>query len=280
MAARTALVPRGAQGPTRQQAEQFVGMEMGAMPDSIQRTARGGIDFNQDEGNFPASQYPDMKAEDTRMVAKKKVVKDGQNFTGEAAKVTYAIGEDDIRYYEAKAAAQELSAYERWVASRFNFKSPADVDRFAKMFPEYFERRMSVLKSVSDANLRYAQIMLTGAQTSDDYLYLWLVQTGKIPLINGPLWQPSKWFRGNQTSTQMAAFNPLKLVTSAEYWRDNESVVPSAAGVDGNWVYPGLPTTVGAWGITDEEQFGAAIGPDIPKNVPGWDASAVRSFFR
>lgn len=265
---------RAPQGPTKRQAAQFVAMEMDAQPLATQRVHRGGFaDVASDKGNFPTQLYPDMKREDTRMVAKKEVVQGGNNFTGQpATQINYSIGDEDIRYYEAKKEAEELASYERWINRQFNFKSPADVERFSKMFPDYFERRMNVLKNISDANLRYAQICMTGAQSSDDYLYLWLVQTGKIPLIDGPIWDPSRWYAGDRDTAKMALFNPLKLVGMGY---STAVPPPPPAGPDANWVYPGIPQGAPA----DKEAFTRDfLARDYAQGIPG-SATSVRSFF-
>lgn len=267
---------RAPQGPSKRQAAQFVAMEMDAQPLATQRVERGGFDdLASDKGNFPTQLYPDMKREDTRMMAKKEVVQGGQNFTGHAAtNITYAIGPEDIRYYESKKEAEELAAYERWINKQFNFKSPADVERFSKMFPDYFERRMNVLKNISDANLRYAQICLTGAQSSDDYLYLWLVQTGKIPLIDGPIWDPSRWYQGTEDTARLALFNPLRLVSALDV-----STVPPAppSGPNADWVYPGIPQTLRA----DRQRFfGNAVFAEPAAGIPSGTTSVSSMFLR
>lgn len=243
------LVPRGRPtGPTQQQANAFVGVEMASMPGVLQRTQRGGIRLERDSSNFPVSQYPDSVAEDTEMVTRSAVVH-GENLTGGAVKVNYTLTDKDFQYYESKQAAQELADFERWVALQFDFKSPADVDRFAKMFPEYFERRLAVLKNVSDANLRYSQILLTGAQSSEDYVYLWLAQTGKIPLISGPLWKPETWFgTTDDAQAKMAMFNPLKLFSTGNAANIQTPYIPNQ---DTGYFNPGIPEPAGVGRLGD-----------------------------
>ncbi len=237
------LVPRGRPtGPSQQQANAFVGVEMASMPGVLQRTQRGGVALQQDSNNFPASQYPDSVVDDTQMSLRSTVVA-GQNLTGAPVPVHYSLTDKDFEYYASKQAAEELADFERWVALQFDFKSPADVDRFAKMFPEYFERRLAVLKNVSDANLRYSQILLTGAQSSEDYVYLWLAQTGKIPLISGPLWKPEAWF-GTQDAqrAKLAMFNPLKLFSTGNVGSVQTPYIPNPTT---GYFNPGIPQPVG-----------------------------------
>lgn len=269
MAAAQNLVPRGRPtGPTQQQANAFVGVEMASMPGVLQRTQRGGVALFQDQNNFPASQYPDSVAADTEMVTRSTVVQ-GQNLTGQPVQVNYALTDKDFEYYASKQAAQELADFERWVAMQFDFKSPADVDRFAKMFPEYFERRLAVLKNVSDANLRYSQILLTGAQSSEDYVYLWLAQTGKIPLITGPLWKPEAWFgTANANQAKLALFNPLRMFSNA-----NANTMPTPYIPDGGTGYfnPGIPLPPGAGRAADR----LAIEGGSAQNFMAYGAAAA-----
>lgn len=237
------LVPRGRPtGPSQRQANAFVGVEMASMPGVLQRTQRGGIAIADDKNNFPVSQYPDSVADDTMMVSRSQVV-NGQNLIGRPVNVQYSLSDKDFEYFESKQAAEELANFERWVALQFDFKSPADVDRFAKMFPEYFERRLAVLKNVSDANLRYSQILLTGAQSSEDYVYLWLAQTGKVPLITGPLWKPETWFgQTDANQAKLALFNPLKLFSTGTTATIPTPYVPTPAE---GYFNPGIPQPVG-----------------------------------
>jgi len=279
MAATTGKRP---QGPGYGEVQAFKSMEMNHMPQPVQRSARGGFNLSDetlsdDKANFPASQYPEMIAEDTRQSTRSKVVT-GANFTGDKATMVYNISDEDFKYYEAKEAAEEFAAFERWVVTCFDFKKPTEVDRFARMFPSYFERRMATIKNVADANVRYAEIVLRGPQSSDDFLYLWLVQTGKIPLIEGPLWDPSQWSKPSASSTKMALFNPWKIVNGG-----TGQMVPYAIGTGNNWTYPGVPQEVknasadaGGFGSSKREGqlYNTMFKPNEKTGVPGFPTFA------
>ncbi len=264
----TSLVPRGRPtGPTQQQANAFIGSEIAVQPGHLQRTKRGNVDLDSDSSNFPVSQYPQSVLEDTAFADRAQVVQ-GQNLTGRAVQVQYSLGEKDFEFYASKQAAEELANFERWVALQFDFKSPADVDRFAKMFPEYFERRSAVLKNISDANLRYAEILLTGAQSADDYNYLWMCQTGRIPLIEGPIWKPADWFGNAEAQANMALFNPLKLFATSTAITMPTPYIPTAAT---GFFNPGIPQDAAAGRAVDRRMItgaypglGAGAAPQNP----------------
>jgi len=245
MATGGATTGKRPQGPNYGQVAAFKQMEMNHMPQSIQLPVRGGFleTPDKDKANFPVSQYPEMIAEDTRQATRAKVVDGSGNFSGRNANIVYSLTDEDFKYYEAKEAAEEFAAFERWVATCFDFTKPTEVDRFARMFPDFFERRLATLKNVADANVHYAEIVMRGPQSADDMLYLWLVQTGKIPLIDGPLWDPSKWAQPDATTTKLAIFNPWRMVSGQK-----DTLVPYAIGTDGNWTYPGLPVKAGETG--------------------------------
>lgn len=236
----TTKVPRGRPtGPTQEQANAFVAAEMAVQPGQLQRVERGDIPLAQDTSNFPVSQYPSDVATDTMMHERAKVV-GGQNLTGQPVPVHYALSDKDFEFYAQKQAAQELAAFETWVGTQFNFKLPSEVERFARMFPTYFERRKAVLKNVSDTNLRYAEILLTGAQSAEDYEFLWNVQSGRIPLTQGPIWDPSNWFGGaNANTAKLALFNPLKLFI--DYSVADGDLIPNIPQ-NGNFFDVGIPT--------------------------------------
>lgn len=230
------------QGPGYGEVLSFKQMEMNHMPQPVQYARRGGFEsVEKDPANFPVSEYPEMIAEDTRQATRNKVVTGKGNFSGREANINYMLTDEDFKYFEAKEAAEEFAAFERWVQTCFDFKKPAEVDRFARMFPNFFERRLATIKNVADANVKYAEIVMRGPQSADDMLYLWLVQTGKIPLISGALWDPSSWSKPDKTTTKMALFNPWKVINGKE-----GQSMPYAIGHDGNYTYPGIPMAVGA----------------------------------
>ena len=73
---------------------------------------------------------------------------------------------------------------------------------------------------VSSSNLtsptlctKFAILRLLGPRTREDFMYLWLVQTGRVPLIQGPLWDPSKWEQAGPEK-KYALFNPWKMLSS------------------------------------------------------------------
>lgn len=271
----SSLVPRGRPtGPTQQQANAFIGSEIAAQPGHLQRTQRGNIAITDDTSNFPVSQYPHAVLEDTAFAERAKVVA-GQNFTGKEVAVQYSLGEKDFEYFASKQAAEELANFERWVALQFDFKSPADVDRFAKMFPEYFERRSAVLKNISDANLRYAEILLTGAQSADDYNYLWMCQTGRIPLISGPIWKPADWFGGAAATADMALFNPLKLFATANERTMPTPYIPTAAT---GFFNPGIPQAAGVGRLGDRFTITGSYLNARGVRQPGEDAGVPGNF--
>lgn len=229
-----------ATGPTRQQAAAFTATEAAHVHQPLQRPFRGGFAGETDPGNFPVQMYPTDVAMDTEASIRQQVVTGGQNVYSAAnapavPTLTYAIGDKDFQFFQAKQEAEELATYERWLNLQFDFTKPAEVERFARMYPDFFERRLANLRNISNANLRFAEILCTGCQSPDDYLYLYMVQTGRIPLINGPIWEPDKWFQATDESMKLALFNPFKT-----YFSSTKGPY-AGAPPPGNFQYPGLP---------------------------------------
>lgn len=246
MTSKSGIAPGGAgfgsTGPTRQQAAAFTAAEASHVHQPLQRPLRGGFGVDQDPGNFPVQMYPTDVAMDTDAVIRQQVVAGGQNVFSTSKStmvpnITYAIGEKDFQFYQAKQEAEELAAFERWLNLQFDFTKPAEVERFARMYPDFFERRLANLRNISNANLRFAEILCTGCQSPDDYLYLYMVQTGRIPLIQGPIWKPDEWFGSTAAELKLAMFNPFK-----SYIEQTKAPFASTPP-PGNFQYPGLPAS-------------------------------------
>lgn len=129
---------------------------------------------------------------------------------GNNTQVVVPITESDIAYAKSKASQEEYQNFLVWSEQWFDFSDPAQVEIFQRAFPDYYERRSNLIMNLSEIQTKFAILRLLGPRTRDDFYFLWLVQNGTLPLIQGPLWDPSKW-KNDGPNPQYAFFNPWSM---------------------------------------------------------------------
>ena len=101
--------------------------------------------------------------------------------------------EQDISYLKRKRDAEENLAYLTWQADKYDLTDPATRDWFEKRCPSYFAQRESLIEQQIDLASRYAKIRLRGAKTEDDLKLEYLIETDRISLPKGAIWDPYAW---------------------------------------------------------------------------------------
>lgn len=238
-------------GPTKKIAKRLTADFVASNQKPLMRVPRGGYikddgtyDAAADKGNTPAEIYP-YDPYDTYYQLKSQVLKEGLPLTdgkGGAVAQNYTVTDRDIDYIASKQEAQTLAQFEAWISTLYNFKDPAQVKLFKEMYPEYYKRRENVIDNIAEQQARYAKLMLTGPQNLDDAKFMYKAQIGLVPLISGPLWNPSEWFKTDATNMQLALFNPWKVLGALKDGKDQHIPVPGGQG--GDYVTPGIPGKV------------------------------------
>lgn len=103
------------------------------------------------------------------------------------------ITEQDIGYLKRKRDAEENLAYLAWQANKYDLNDPATRDWFEKRCPSYFAQRESLIEQQIDLAARYAKIRLRGAKTEDDLKLEYFIETDRVTLPKGPVWDPYAW---------------------------------------------------------------------------------------
>lgn len=103
------------------------------------------------------------------------------------------IVEQDIAYLKRKRDAEENLSYLAWQADKYDLNDPATRDWFEKRCPSYFAQRESLIEQQIDLAARYAKIRLRGAKTEDDLKLEYFIETDRITLPKGPVWDPYAW---------------------------------------------------------------------------------------
>lgn len=243
-------VPMGANayaGPGPAAPGAFAAYEEANISQPWQRPTRSGAaataSVNQDT-NFPA-QYIDKDPRDTLYDVKRGVIKEAKSWLGvgkeSGAQAVVPITDADAAYFKHKMDQMEYANFKVWAEQWYDFTDPAQVRLFEEAFPDYYQQRAQLIKNLGDNSTKYAILRLLGPRTRDDFMFMWLVQTGKISLPTGALWEPSSW-AGQTPPTQLALFNPWRMVSKP----DAPNKVNLANRTDpagyGTHSYAGLPT--------------------------------------
>lgn len=169
---------------------------------------------------FPAVYYA-KDPYDTIYEAKQQIITNGGMYGPPApnlpagmegqVKQVVPITDFDVQYALGRQERDEYAQFKVWCEQQLDLGDPAQVRIFEESFPEYYEDRASLIKNLGDNMTKFAILCLLGPRTRDDYFFLWLCQTGKVPLIDGPLWKPQDWAKQGPNK-KLALFNPWRAV--------------------------------------------------------------------
>jgi len=110
-----------------------------------------------------------------------------------SAKRPLPFTEQDVAYLKRKRDAEENLSYLAWQANKFDLTDPATKNYFANICPSYFDQRDSLIDQQIDLAARYAKLRLRGAKTEDDLKLEYFIETDRISLPKGPIWDPYAW---------------------------------------------------------------------------------------
>lgn len=100
---------------------------------------------------------------------------------------------EDVQYLKRKRDAEEFATFLTWEASKYDLSDPATREWFEKRCPSYFQQRESLIEQQIDLAARYAKMRLRGPKTEDDLKIEYLIETDRLSLPKGPIWDPFKW---------------------------------------------------------------------------------------
>lgn len=151
--------------------------------------------------------------------------------------------EQDASYLKRQRDQMENADFDRWVMQKFDLEDPAQLFLFQQIAPEQFQRRMDLIDYQQNLVTRYAKNRLMGPRTMEDLKFEWLIETGRVELPKGPIWDPVQWMsrqlgvddpvsrhdwakRGYASSTRFMAgmFSPLRYLNEDQVgWQPTEN---------------------------------------------------------
>jgi hypothetical protein len=141
-----------------------------------------------------------------------------------AGRWTVPLEGNDAAYLARRRDRLEKAAYDEWVYAKFDLTDPATLRMVQQLAPELWERREEVINYQLGLVDRYAKMRLFGPRSEEDLKLEWLVETGRIVLPAGSIWDPPKHTQAAQNRAYAAGyFSPLKNVEGGYYGGINEA---------------------------------------------------------
>lgn len=154
--------------------------------------------------------------------------------------------EQDANYLKRQRDQLENADFDRWVMQKYDLNDPAQLFLFQQIAPEQFQRRMDLIDYEQNLVSKYAKLRLLGAKSLEDLKFEWLIETQRIELPQGPIWDPVQWMQNqyaggpaarpgdqdawaqagvnNRTRFMSGLFSPLKYLTENQVgWKPNPS---------------------------------------------------------
>lgn len=146
----------------------------------------------------------------------------------------------DAAYLMRKRDQEEKAQFDMWVTQKYDLTDPAQNMMLQSIAPELYQRREEVIDTQQQLVSRYAKMRLRGAKSLDDLYLQWLIETNRVELPKGPIWDPMKWREAQSGSNGVAGdavwnrkryyagfFSPLKWMggsgDGAQYGQDHNA---------------------------------------------------------
>lgn len=132
-----------------------------------------------DDKHFPANYF--AKKDDEKRV---RLVQDYSRWLGsnKGLQTLYVPTEDDINVLLRKDQEKELLNFETFIQEYFDLSNPIHQKLVRELYPNYFERRLDVIRETLSLQERLAKIKLLGMQTKEDVFFVYGLMNGDIQI--------------------------------------------------------------------------------------------------
>ena len=120
-----------------------------------------------------------------------------------AGRMQVQATDEDAKFVLRQRDQDEQAKFDAWVSQKYDLTDPAQQQMLQQIVPGLYQRREDLLNYLSGLQTQYAKIRLRGAKSEDDLRLQWLIDTGRIQMPQGPIWDPRSW-RVNETGTRAA----------------------------------------------------------------------------
>jgi len=101
--------------------------------------------------------------------------------------------QSDAEYLMRKRDAEEKAEFDAWVTQKYDLTDPSQNLMLQNIAPELFQRREEIIDVNQNLVSAYAKLRLRGAKSLSDLELEWLIETGRLELPRGPIWDPLAW---------------------------------------------------------------------------------------
>lgn len=161
------------------------------------------------KGHFPANFF--AKKDDEKRV---RLVQDYSAWLGSpqgpGLKTLYVPTEDDINVLMRKDQEKELLNFETFIQEYFDLSNPIHQKLVRELYPNYFERRLDVIRETLSLQERIAKIKLLGMQTKEDVFFVYGFMNGDIKLPENVVFNLDAQDKNNKDTFTRGFFNYKK----------------------------------------------------------------------
>lgn len=171
----------------------------------------GGRADPQRANEFPVRINKPNRGRDTRMRLKHQYAQQyGADGTGAGINLGRPeLNDSDLQAFGDIEKQKQIVSFESWLASYLNMADPATAKLVDDIMPEYWEKRQEVIENQAELQKNLALIRLRGPTSKKDFMVLYMLNTGQLPLPRGSIFEPDKWSYSNQNFNRGMA-NPRR----------------------------------------------------------------------
>ena len=164
----------------------------------------------------------------------------------------YNIDKSDVKLIKKKANEEELSAFDAYIETYFNFNDPKDVRLVKEMVPEYFTRREEEMNRSLELQKKMNKIALFGCQSREDLELLFALDAQLIRPSQHASWVlPAFNLDDNRAKYNRGYYSLHRITTDSR--RVNDTVFNRYAG-------PAFNRADGSSGMVAPQQGNARLG--------------------
>lgn len=141
--------------------------------------------WNQRSNDFP---YVPFARDDYDDVANVKA-----QFAQGGARQVVTLDKSDAEHVLRQRAQVESADFDRWVMQKYDLTDPAQNFLMQQLAPEQFKRRSDLIEAQQNLATKYALLRLLGPKSLEDLKFQWMIETGRVELPKGPVWDPLAW---------------------------------------------------------------------------------------
>lgn len=138
------------------------------------------------------------------------------------------LNDGDLQALADVEKQKQMVSFESWLASYLNMADPATAKLVDEIMPEYWEKRMEVIENQAELQKNLALIRLRGPTSKKDFMVLYMLNTGQLPLPRGSVFEPEKWSYSNANMNR-GMLNPRRYYPPQVKLNENDKRDPIGA---------------------------------------------------